>query len=166
VTGWGVVDYENGDIKHVEHGIIRLGQGAMIGRLDSLFTQMRDIVMRLEPGQVAVESVFVHRNPDSALKLGQARAAALCATFDKERAAFDYSPTEVKKAVVGTGRASKEQVQHMVTKLLGLKDAPTSDAADALAVAICHAHGSDLKRKLGGSLRRRKARWHGKGGIA
>jgi crossover junction endodeoxyribonuclease RuvC len=166
VTGWGVLDYERGESRFVEQGTIRLGQGPMIGRLDSLFTQMRDIVMRLQPEHIAIESAFVHRNPDSALKLGQARAAALCATFDLERAAFDYSPTEVKKAVVGTGRATKAQVQHMVIKLLGLTEELTHDASDALAIAICHAHSSDLKRKLGAGVKRRRTRWHGTGGIA
>jgi len=166
ITGWGVIDYDRGAIRHVEHGTIRLGQGPMIGRLDSLYTQMRAIVARLSPDHVAMERVFVQRNPDTALKLGQARAAALCATFDTERAAFDYAPAEVKKAVVGTGRASKEQVQHMVSMLLGLREAPVEDAADALAIAICHAHGSDLKAKLGVGLRRKRSRWHGPGGVA
>ncbi|HSN70207.1 MAG TPA: crossover junction endodeoxyribonuclease RuvC, partial [Steroidobacteraceae bacterium] len=88
----------------------------------------------------AIERVFMHRNADSALKLGQARGAALCATFQGELKVFEYAPREVKRAVVGTGAAEKAQVQLMVTRILNLDVQPAADAADALAIALCHAH--------------------------
>ena len=96
----------------------------------------------------AIESVFMHKNAGSALKLGQARSAALCATFAFEVEVFEYAPREIKQAVVGTGAASKEQVQHMVVTLLALQGAPGSDAADALAAALCHGH----QRRIGSQL--------------
>ena len=89
---------------------------------------------------MVIESVFVHKNPSSALKLGHARAAALCATFDFDVTVFEYAPREIKKAVVGTGAASKEQVQHMVVSLLKLDGIPAEDAADALAAALCYSN--------------------------
>ena len=100
----------------------------------------------MRPVEIAIESVFVHRNADSALKLGQARAAALCATFHAELPVFEYAPRHIKKAVVGTGRAEKTQVQHMVKLMLGLRDALQADAADALAAALCHAHSRGRAR--------------------
>jgi len=107
---------------------------------------MREIVQQTQPQMVAVEKVFVYRNADSALKLGQARGAAICAVAGFDLPVFEYSPTEIKKSVVGNGHASKEQVQHMVKVLLGLSQSPSADAADALAAALCHAHhaGSPL----------------------
>lgn len=158
ITGFGVIDYRDGRLQHVEHGTIRCGSGEMIGRLELIYTGVRDLIARVGPSQLALERAFVSRNPDSAIKLGQARAAALCGSFGAELAAFDYSPSEVKKAVVGTGKADKAQVQHMVRQLLALAEAPPEDAADALAVAICHAHSSDLKAKLSLAMRKRSRR--------
>jgi crossover junction endodeoxyribonuclease RuvC len=89
---------------------------------------------------MAIERVFVHKNVDSALKLGQARGAAICAVLERDLPVFEYAPKEIKQAVVGRGNAAKDQVQHMVTALLKLPGTPQADAADALAVALCHAH--------------------------
>jgi crossover junction endodeoxyribonuclease RuvC len=97
---------------------------------------------------VAIESVFMHRNPSSALKLGHARSAAICATFEHDVEVFEYAPREIKQAIVGTGAASKTQVQHMVCQLLRLQGAPSPDAADALAAAICHLHQRRLNRQV------------------
>jgi crossover junction endodeoxyribonuclease RuvC len=97
---------------------------------------------------IAVESVFMHRNPSSALKLGHARSAAICATFRLEVEVFEYAPREIKQAIVGTGAATKEQVQHMIRHLLQLEGDPSPDAADALAAALCHANQRRLKRMV------------------
>jgi crossover junction endodeoxyribonuclease RuvC len=105
--------------------------------------------VRYAPTEIAIERVFMHRNADSALKLGQARGAALCGAFAAAVQVFEYSPREIKAALVGKGGADKVQVQHMVCALLGLNGRINADAADALAVAICHAHGRSLRRLLG-----------------
>jgi crossover junction endodeoxyribonuclease RuvC len=114
---------------------------AFATRLQTIYAAVAALVAEHRPDEIAIERVFVHRNPDSALKLGQARGAALCATFGSGATLHEYSPREVKLAVVGTGAAEKEQVQRMVKALLGLEGRLGADAADALAIAICHAHG-------------------------
>lgn len=139
VTGYGIVDSARPQIRAIEWGCIRTA-GEHCDRLRSIFDALVRIVAEHRPVEIAVESVFVHRNADSALKLGQARAAALCATFGASLPIYEYSPRRIKKAVVGKGGAEKEQVQHMVRMLLGLRDEIEADAADALAAAICHAH--------------------------
>ena len=103
------------------------------------------------PQVVVIESVFVHRNPGSALKLGQARAAALCATFAADAEICEFAPREIKQAIVGSGAASKEQVQHMVRSLLALDGPPSPDAADALAAALCYAHRRRMSLRLAGA---------------
>jgi crossover junction endodeoxyribonuclease RuvC len=105
--------------------------------------------VRYAPAEIAIERIFMHRNADSALKLGQARGAALCGAFAAAVRVYEYSPREIKVAVVGKGSADKVQVQHMVGALLSLNRRLSADAADALAVAICHAHGRHLRRLLG-----------------
>ena len=112
---------------------------------------VNEIVNEYRPAVVAIESVFMARNAGSALKLGHARSAALCATFGHDVEVFEYAPREIKQAVVGTGSASKEQVQHMIVSLLQLDGVPSSDAADALAAAICHGHQRGLRSRLRGS---------------
>jgi crossover junction endodeoxyribonuclease RuvC len=116
------------------------------------------VVQQFQPDEVAVERAFMHKNADSALKLGQARAAAICGTLVKGVPLHEYSPREVKQAVVGKGGADKEQVQHMMRVLLGLKGALQADSADALAIAVCHAHSRGLKAELSSLLRARGAR--------
>jgi crossover junction endodeoxyribonuclease RuvC len=108
-----------------------------------------EIVAEYQPDIVAVETVFMARNAGSALKLGQARSAALCATFAYELEVHEYAPREIKQAVVGTGAATKEQVQHMIVAMLQLNATPSADAADALATAICHGHQRALQKHLG-----------------
>ena len=103
----------------------------------------KSLITEYRPDVVAIESVFMHKNAGSALKLGQARSAALCATFGFDAAIYEYAPREIKQAIVGTGAASKQQVQHMVISLLNLDAAPSHDAADALAVALCHFYQTD-----------------------
>ena len=139
-TGFGVLDYAEGAAVYVASGTVRSGDGSFPERLRTIFAAVRDIVGEYGPDVVAVESVFVAKNAGSALKLGHARSAALCATFEFDVEVVEYTPREVKKAVVGTGSASKDQVEHMVVRLLRLDGAPAEDAADALAVALCHGH--------------------------
>lgn len=143
ITGFGIVDAVGSTTRAVDWGSIRTS-GSHHDRLRRIFEEVGRICAEYAPAEIAIESVFVHRNADSALKLGQARAAALCATFGADVPVFEYSPRHIKKAVVGRGGAEKSQVQYMVVRLLGLSEAPQADAADALAAAICHAHSRVL----------------------
>ncbi len=147
VTGYGVIDVGGGHLRYVGSGCIRVQGADLAARLSCIFEAVRRIVETYRPEEVAVERVFLHRNADSALKLGHARGAAICAVALDPVIVAEYSAREVKQAVVGTGAAAKTQVQHMVRHLLGLDNTPQSDAADALAVALCHGHtGSTLAR--------------------
>lgn len=148
-TGFGVVDFLHDTPAYVASGTIRSVQGAFPDRLRAIFTAVGGIVAEHRPDVVAVETVFMARNAASALKLGQARSAALCATFGHDVAVVEYAPREIKQAVVGNGGASKEQVQHMVVSLLKLDGQPAADAADALAAALCHGHQRRLRLRLG-----------------
>ena len=139
ITGFGVVDIVGNRTTAVEWGSIRTG-GEHSERLRSIFTGLGQIVREYRPAEIAIERVFLSRNADSALKLGQARAAAICATFEANLPIYEYSARHIKKAVVGHGAAEKDQVQRMVQMILGVREALQPDAADALAAAICHAH--------------------------
>jgi crossover junction endodeoxyribonuclease RuvC len=148
-TGYGIVEIDGQDLRYIESGCIRTGGGAMAERLAEIFQGIGAIVDRYTPDEVAVEKAFVHKNADSALKLGQARAAAICGTISRSLPLHEYTPREVKLAVVGKGGAGKDQVQHMMRMLLGLKGKLQPDSADALAVAVCHAHSRTLGARLG-----------------
>ena len=139
-TGFGVLDFVGDRPTYIASGTIKSAEGAFPERLKHIFVAIRDIVVEYRPDVVAIESVFMAKNAASALKLGHARSAALCATFAVAVDVYEYAPREIKQAVVGTGSASKKQVQHMVTALLRLDGEPAVDAADALAAAICHGH--------------------------
>lgn len=151
LTGFGVVDFLDDRACYVASGSVRTCEGAFAVRLRQIFDSVSEIVAEYRPHAVVLESVFVHRNAGSALKLGQARSAALCATFGREIDLFEYAPREIKQAVVGTGAATKVQVQHMVVSLLNLQGQPTPDAADALAAALCHGHQRRLASRLAGA---------------
>lgn len=141
VTGFGVVQVlRNGQLQYLSSGCIRAPAGSLIERLKSIHDGVCEIVKTFEPTVFAIERVFMARNADSALKLGQARGAAIVAAINIGLGVNEYSATEIKRAIVGRGRAEKNQVQHMVRVLLDLDRAPAADAADALACAICHAH--------------------------
>ncbi len=142
VTGYGVVNSDRSGVKHVDNGHIALGTGLIEARLTILFNKLTSIIDRFNPTIMAVEKVFVGKNAQSALKLGQARGVTLTLAGINQLNVFEYSATQVKKAIVGRGHADKNQIQHMVKVLLGLSEVPQTDAADALAVAICHAHTS------------------------
>ena len=153
ITGFGVLDLRGDAAAYVTSGTVRSTDGGFADRLRQIFDAVGEIVALYEPDAVAIESVFMHKNAGSALKLGQARAAAMCATFEHDVEVFEYAPREIKQAVVGTGAASKEQIQHMIVSILQLDGAPAPDAADALAAALCHAHQRRLRARLGTAKR-------------
>lgn len=147
-TGFGVLDFTGDEPTYVASGVVSSAEGTFPDRLRRIFTAVGEIVEEYRPDVVAIESVFMHKNAGSALKLGQARSAALCATFGFEMEVHEYAPREIKQAIVGTGAASKDQVQHMVISLLKLDAPPSLDAADALAAALCHGHQHRIKNRL------------------
>jgi crossover junction endodeoxyribonuclease RuvC len=138
-TGYGLIDCAGGAERHIAHGCISGGGGEFLPRLRRIFDAVAALVAEYRPDEIAIERVFVHRNPDSALKLGQARGAAICAAVAAGAGAHEYAPRAIKLAVSGYGAADKAQVARMVSTLLGLERRPQADAADALAVALCHA---------------------------
>lgn len=140
-TGYGVIDADLGRLHFVACGVVKTTPKFPFShRLNEIFEGINEVVQLHGPAIAAVEDVFLASNPRSALKLGHARGAAVVAAMQNGLMVFDYSPRVVKQAVVGYGQADKAQVQHMVRVLLSLTRAPSSDAADALAVAICHAN--------------------------
>jgi crossover junction endodeoxyribonuclease RuvC len=138
-TGFGVIECHGADYVHVAHGCLNVGAAVMTERLRMIFDGLQALIDEHQPAEVAVERVFVNRNVESALKLGQARGAALCAV-PKGLPVFEYAPRAIKLALVGSGAAEKSQVSHMITTLLRLSERIGPDASDALAVAVCHAH--------------------------
>ncbi|MEO7385891.1 MAG: crossover junction endodeoxyribonuclease RuvC, partial [Gammaproteobacteria bacterium] len=122
ITGYGLIDSDGRRSVHVASGCIRTGDNSLARRLQTIFMAVRDLVARYEPAAVAVEQVFMARNADSALKLGQARSAAICATFDGGAEVFEYAARAIKLAIVGMGHADKGQVSHMVTVLLNHRE--------------------------------------------
>src|SRR6478735_1799952 len=147
ITGFGVVEAAGNRTTAVEWGSIR-SEGEHSERLRNIFHTLGRIVRELKPTEIAIERVFLHRNADSALKLGQARAAAICATFESDVPIYEYSARHIKQAVVGNGGADKEQVQHMVQLILGMQERAAPDAADALAAAICHVNRRGMRGLL------------------
>ncbi|MEM7465548.1 MAG: crossover junction endodeoxyribonuclease RuvC [Pseudomonadota bacterium] len=142
ITGYGIVKMEKSRAAHVVSGCIRVGDLPMAKRLKTIYESLVEIVTDYAPDQVAIEKVFMSKNPDSALKLGQARGAAMVACATKDLPIFEYSANEIKQAIVGRGHADKEQIQHMVNALLATNE-QQADAADALAAAVCHGHTAD-----------------------
>ncbi|WP_303286453.1 crossover junction endodeoxyribonuclease RuvC [Marinobacter sp. SS8-8] len=141
-TGYGVIRVEGRHIEYIDSGCIRVGEKPMAERLQTIFQSLATLIGEYRPEEFAIEQVFMARNPDSALKLGQARGAAIVSAANSGLAVHEYSARQVKQAVVGRGGADKSQVQHMVQVLLSLSRKPQADAADALAIAMCHAHMS------------------------
>ncbi|HEX4242534.1 MAG TPA: crossover junction endodeoxyribonuclease RuvC [Steroidobacteraceae bacterium] len=138
-TGFGVLDAIGARLTYVASGVIRTQKGEFADRLCEIFRCMQSIVAEYRPQEIAIERVFVNRNVDSALKLGQARGAAICGTVNANAVVFEYATRQIKLAVVGTGSAEKAQVQLMMRSLLKLDGPVSADAADALAAAVCHA---------------------------
>ena len=148
ITGFGVIDAGAAAPRYVASGAIRAGSGDFTRRLRDIYAGVATLVAEYRPAEIAIERVFVNRNPDSALKLGQARGAALAATFGAAIQHFEYAPREVKLGLVGTSAADKQQVARMVRALLKLEGELGADAADALAIALCHAHGRAARYAL------------------
>ncbi|MDR0632297.1 MAG: crossover junction endodeoxyribonuclease RuvC [Holosporaceae bacterium] len=140
ITGWGMIDYDGFQLKYVSHGTIKSSPSNDISsRLSHIFKTLSDVIEEYSPKEVSIEEVFVNKNPFSSLKLGMARGAAICCAGVLGLKIFEYTPNKIKKSVVGAGHATKEQVSIMIQKLLNC-DSVKLDAADALAVAVCHAH--------------------------
>ena len=142
ITGFGVIEQHGSRLVYVGSGCIRTPQEADLpARLKSILDGLGEVIATYQPAQAAVEKVFVNVNPQSTLLLGQARGAAISALVLADLSVAEYTALQIKQAVVGHGKAAKEQVSHMVCRLLALSGEPGADAADALACAICHAHG-------------------------
>lgn len=151
ITGYGIIDSQKNRNLHLVSGCIRAGDGPFPERLRIIFEGITAVIEQHAPEEIAIETVFMHRNADSALKLGQARGAALCACLERTLPVSEYSPREVKLATVGTGSADKVQVQHMVRVLLNLGEILQEDTADALAVALCHSHSRAMRITIAGA---------------
>ncbi len=154
-TGVGIIDVDaTGKATHVHHApLVLLGAEDFPQRLKRLLTGLSEIIEIWKPEEVAIERVFMARNPDSALKLGQARGAAICAAVLRDLPVHEYAAKEVKLAVVGKGGAEKQQIQHMVGIMLGLHGKLQADAADALAIALTHAHVRATAHRIGVDVR-------------
>ena len=158
ITGFGVVNVlRNGKVVYVASGCVRVAKGSLGDRLKIIYDGVAEIIHTYQPTIIAVEKVFLARNADSALKLGQARGAAITAGANHALPVAEYTARQIKRTVVGGGAADKRQVQHMVKALLELSGTPQADAADALACAICHAH--HLNGMTPARPRRVRRRW-------
>ncbi|WP_078120916.1 crossover junction endodeoxyribonuclease RuvC [Thiosocius teredinicola] len=151
VTGFGLIETDGVRSRHLHSGCIRTAAGEFPARLGEIFNGIRDVLSEWQPQEVAIEQVFVSRNASSALKLGQARGAAISAIVTHGLPVFEYTPAAVKQGLVGNGRAEKEQVQHMVRVILSMQTSMSLDESDALAIALCHAHSNATRRIIEGA---------------
>jgi len=157
-TGYAILDSDGFRHQYVTSGHLVIQGECLADKLGVIFFQVSELIRQWQPQVMAIEQVFMQRNADSALKLGQARGAAICAAVQAKLPVGEYSPRAIKKAVVGTGTADKKQIQKMMKLLLDLDHVPQSDAADALAIAMCHAN--HLPVQSGGVVRGvRRGRW-------
>lgn len=159
ITGYGVVAMEKNRSEYITCGCVTMAELPVDGRLRAIFEGISEVIRVHRPDECAIEKIFMNRNADSALKLGQARGAAIVAAAVGQLPVHEYSPNEIKLAVVGRGHAAKEQVQHMVRALLTLTAMPSPDAADALAVALCHGHTRQGLLGVGTARRGRAGRY-------
>jgi len=160
ITGYGLINVVGNKHEYVASGCIRIKGEALAERLDQVFEGVSEVIRRYSPQEFAIEQVFMARNADSALKLGQARGVAIVAATQQQLPIHEYAARQVKQAVVGKGSAEKSQVQHMVAHMLKLPGLPQADAADALAIAICHANTRQSLVRMAGVSRRANRRWH------
>lgn len=152
ITGYGVVRQVGGRNEYVASGCIRTSGTHLPEKLKQIYDGVSEIIQQYQPDMFAIEQVFLARNPDSALKLGQARGSAIVAAVNAGLPVAEYAARTIKQSVVGTGGATKEQVQHMVMQLLKLPGCPQADAADALAVALCHTHTQQNLIRMAGKV--------------
>ncbi|MBL4608898.1 MAG: crossover junction endodeoxyribonuclease RuvC [Pseudomonadales bacterium] len=157
-TGFGLIHFEQGKSRYITSGCIRTIGDDFPHRLQQIFEDLSEIVKEYQPDEAAIEQVFLGKNADSAFKLGQARGVAIVAASSQSIPVSEYSARQVKQAVVGKGGATKSQVQHMVCHLLKLESSPPEDAADGLAIALCHAHMSRGLAALVGAQNFRRGR--------
>ncbi len=148
MTGVGIIEINGDRVIPVYYDVIKAGSGEFTERLGIIFSGLQQVIKEFRPDQAAIETVFVAHNAASAIKLGQARGAAVCAAISCDVPVSEYSPRSVKQAIVGRGAADKTQVQHMVGLLLGIKGPIQNDAADALAIALCHQHTSHTQARI------------------
>lgn len=148
ITGYGVVETSPRGVRYIASGCIRVQDSEFPARLKRIFDGVSEIIELYQPTQMAVEQVFMHKNADSALKLGQARGAAICASLNRGVPVFEYAARQVKQALVGKGNADKSQVQHMVKILLSIQGEMQIDASDALAISLCHSHYQETAQRL------------------
>ncbi|MDK1289994.1 crossover junction endodeoxyribonuclease RuvC [Pseudoalteromonas umbrosa] len=153
-TGYGVIEHQGAKFKYLGSGCIKVGEHDFPTRLKMIFQGISQLIEQFSPDSFAIEQVFMAHNPDSALKLGQARGAAIVAATMQNVVVHEYSARQIKQAVVGTGGANKSQVQEMVKRILKLPGTPQADAADALAIAICHAHSEQNLIRLAGNAKK------------
>lgn len=158
ITGYGIIEEVGGKTHYIASGCIRIQDAPLPQRLLQVFTGINTIIETYAPQSVGIEQVFMAKNADSALKLGQARGAAIVAAMTHGLEVCEYSARQVKQAVVGKGSAEKTQVQHMITHLLKLDKTPQADAADALAIALCHAHTRNSLIRMAGATGKRNRR--------
>lgn len=154
ITGYGIIEQKNNQLFYIASGCIRTKGDFLAPKLDMIFNGVSEIIKQYQPTEFAIEQVFMAKNPDSALKLGQARGAAIVAATQADLYVCEYSARQIKQAVVGTGAASKEQVQQMVMQILKLSAKPQADAADGLAIAICHAHTAQTLVAMAGKVKK------------
>lgn len=160
ITGYGVIRHQGSKFVYLGSGCIRAGEGAMADRLRIIHDGVKELILQFQPEVFAIESIFFARSADASIKLGQARGAAIVAAACAGLAVHEYAPRAVKLAVVGSGGADKTQVQHMVARLLELPGTPQADAADALAIALCHGHTQQSLIAMSGAVSgRRQGRW-------
>ena len=160
ITGYGIVEQQGNKLIHVDNGAIFTDSAAdFAGRLKRIFDGLSAVIAEFRPDEVAVENIFFSTNAQSALKLGQARGAAIVAAVHAGLPVAEYTALQVKQAVVGQGRAEKGQVQKMLKALLGLPEIAQADASDALAVAICHINSHELRRQAGPAISKRQTSW-------
>jgi crossover junction endodeoxyribonuclease RuvC len=159
ITGYGVIKKEGRQLTYLGSGCIKAfstskeaGDNAFSERLQTIFAGVSELIIQFEPELFAIEEVFMGVNPGGALKLGQARGAAIVAATSRGLPVAEYSARQIKQSVVGTGAADKTQVQHMVKSILKLPGTPQADAADALAIALCHAHSYESLSKMSGQV--------------
>ena len=145
-TGYGIIESDGMRSRHITHGHIKVKGETLPDKLGIIFSEITAIIAQWQPQEMAIENVFISKNAQSALKLGQARGAAICAAVHCNLDVSEYSPRSIKQAIAGTGSASKEQIQHMVGVLLNIKEAIQADAADGLAIGLCHAHSRNNRR--------------------
>jgi len=151
LLGYGLIDSDGSASRYVASGCLKVTGDSLGDKLGLIFRELSELIGAYRPQQLAIENVFMHRNADSALKLGQARGAAICAAVSNHLPVPEYAPREIKQAVVGKGGADKQQVQHMVCVLLNLARTPQADAADALAIALCHSYQQRALQRVSGA---------------